>query len=335
MIEIYKNIKNIDEEQWNKLVKNSEVSTFFQTKKCYDFYATLSFLDPFLIAVSENKTLVGLICGYIITDGKSLKKYFSRRAIVPGGVLLDSNISDKSLALLLNSTLKELSKRAIYVEIRNYCNFENYKKVFESCKFKYQQHLNFHVSTPDLNTTLKQLSSSKRRDIKISKKSNAEWYESHSISELRDFYIIITDLYANKIRRPLFPFEFFEKLIQGSYGKFFVVKFNQKVIGGSICVCLPESTIFEWFVCGIDGLYKNIYPSTLATWAAIEYAANNNYARFDMMGAGKPNEDYGVRDFKARFGGDLVENGRFLKVNNIILYFIGTVYVKIRRNFKF
>ncbi len=73
----------------------------------------------------------------------------------------------------------------------------------------------------------------------------------------------------------------------------------------------------------MDGKFKNIFPSTLATWAAIEYAAANDFKYFDMMGAGKPDEGYGVRDFKAKFGGELVEHGRILRVNHKLKYSIG------------
>ena len=91
--------------------------------------------------------------------------------------------------------------------------------------------------------------------------------------------------------------------------------------------------MYEWFVCGLDGKFKNIFPSTLATWAAIEYAAANGFKYFDMMGAGKPDEGYGVRDFKSKFGGTLVENGRFIAVNNLPLYRIGELYIKfIKKN---
>jgi lipid II:glycine glycyltransferase (peptidoglycan interpeptide bridge formation enzyme) len=46
------------------------------------------------------------------------------------------------------------------------------------------------------------------------------------------------------------------------------------------------------------------------------------------MGAGKPDEPYGVRDFKAEFGGELVERGRFLCIRKPLLYKIGTLGVK-------
>ena len=49
------------------------------------------------------------------------------------------------------------------------------------------------------------------------------------------------------------------------------------------------------------------------------------------MGAGKPNEKYGVRDFKAEFGGELVEYGRNLFIFNRLLYNVGKLGVKIMK----
>jgi lipid II:glycine glycyltransferase (peptidoglycan interpeptide bridge formation enzyme) len=92
--------------------------------------------------------------------------------------------------------------------------------------------------------------------------------------------------------------------------------------------------LYEWFVCGLDGQFKNVFPSTVATWAAIEYAAKNGLIRFDMMGAGKPDEGYGVREFKSKFGGTLVEHGRFLHVLNPLLYAIGKKAVQILKKSK-
>ena len=55
----------------------------------------------------------------------------------------------------------------------------------------------------------------------------------------------------------------------------------------------------------------------------------DGFSVFDMMGAGKPDEDYGVRDFKARFGGKLVEEGRFVHIAHPLLYKIGKWGVKL------
>ena len=52
-----------------------------------------------------------------------------------------------------------------------------------------------------------------------------------------------------------------------------------------------------------------------------------------VMGAGKPNVPYGVRDFKAEFGGQLVEHGRFLHICQPFLYRIGTLGVRLLKQY--
>ena len=94
------------------------------------------------------------------------------------------------------------------------------------------------------------------------------------------------------------------------------------IIGGILSPITPGKTIYEWYVCGLDQLYKDLYPSVLATWAALEYAATHGIPKFDFMGVGLPDRDYGVRDFKARFGGELVNFGRFARINNKAIYTI-------------
>lgn len=51
MIEI---VSDINLKDWELLVEASDVSTFFQTPLCYNFYNGLSFLTPFKFGVKEN-----------------------------------------------------------------------------------------------------------------------------------------------------------------------------------------------------------------------------------------------------------------------------------------
>ncbi len=97
------------------------------------------------------------------------------------------------------------------------------------------------------------------------------------------------------------------------------------MITGLLVVLSPvfrDKVIYEWYICGLDQEYKHVYPSVLATWAAIDYAVKNNIKTFDFMGVGVPDRDYGVRDFKAKFGGEMVNYGRFGRINNKFLYAI-------------
>jgi lipid II:glycine glycyltransferase (peptidoglycan interpeptide bridge formation enzyme) len=53
-------------------------------------------------------------------------------------------------------------------------------------------------------------------------------------------------------------------------------------------------------------------------WLALEFGCDRGFHTFDFGGGGKPDEEYGVRDFKAKFGGDLVNYGRNVLVHSPI-----------------
>lgn len=333
MIQILKG-NEIDKIEWENLLNQSPYASFFQSKEAYDFYNSLDFMEGFVLAVKENDNLVSLICGYIIADGGKIKQFFSRRAIIPSGAMLHKGISKEALSLLLRGLKKQLSKKAIYIEFRNYKDYTPYKDVFIENGFEYHPHLNFHVATDDVDSALMRLNSTKRRDVRVSLRNGAEIVELNTSAEINEYFQVLSEMYKTRVKTPLFPFEFFNKIITNGVAKLFGVIYNNEIIGGSLTVELPNKILYEWFVCGEDRKYKNIYPSTLATWAAIEYAAKNGFKYFDMMGAGKPDESYGVRDFKSKFGGELVEHGRFILILKHKLYKLGKQFINLKKHIK-
>ena len=150
-----------------------------------------------------------------------------------------------------------------------------------------------------------------------------------TIEQVREYYQILHTLYTTKVKTPLFSWHFFEQLYHTEHARFILTEYQGRIIGGTVCVELPNRTLYEWFACGEDGVYNHIYPSCYATYLGIQYAAESGSQIFDMMGAGKPDEAYGVRDFKAKFGGELVEHGRFLCIRKPLLYWIGKMGVKL------
>ena len=150
-----------------------------------------------------------------------------------------------------------------------------------------------------------------------------------TIDQVRAFYTILQDLYQTKVKTPLWSWEFFERLYYiENNAKYILVELDGKIVGGTVCVCLPGKAVYEWYACGLDNCRDDIRPLSVAIWGEMQYAAENGYPLFDFMGAGKPDEPYGVRDFKAEFGGELVEHGRFLCIRKPLLYKIGTFGVK-------
>lgn len=327
---IIHHIEAIPGDEWERLLRESSTGSFFQSRECYELFSSLPELfTPFCFAVEEEGKVKGIIVGYVQKDGGRVKRFFTRRAIISGGPLLSEDISEEALTALLTACRKKLRSQAIYVESRNFEDYSRYKSVFERCGFKYVPHLNFHIDTTSEEVVEEHLGKGRKRDIRTSFRDGAEIVENPSIEQVRAFYLLLKDLYKRKVKTPLYPFSFFEYLYGRDYSRFLLVSFNGKIVGGTVCVCQPGLAVYEWFACGEDGVYKTVYPSTLATYAGIRYAARNGYRYFDMMGAGAPGEKYGVRDFKAKFGGRLVEHGRYLCVMHPLLYAIGKTGVKL------
>ena len=244
---------------------------------------------------------------------------------------MDDAISSEALFALLQTVRSELSKQAIYIETRNFNDYSRWKDIFRTQGFAYQPHLNFHIDTSSLETAQANIGKHRWKYIRLSIRDGATMVENPTIEQVRECYAVLSELYCDKVKTPLFSIEFFEKLYQMPNARFLLVAFEGKIIGGTICVSLPDKALYEWFVCGNDNYHKGIRPSSVATWYGMEYAATHNYPRFDLMGAGVPDKPYGVRDFKAEFGGKLVEHGRFLYICRPLLYQIGKLGVILLR----
>ncbi len=316
--------------QWEALVERSSVATWFQTPEAYRFYASVPHeMTPFVYAVAEDDVLMGVIVGYITHTNNALEQYLTRRAIIIGGPLLDDRISTAALSALLTAARRGLQEKAIYIEVRNFHDYSRWHKVFTQNGFTYQPHLNFHIDTSSPAVVEQNLGKSRKRDIHTSIREGVTPVPSPTLKQVREYYTLLQTLYRTKVKTPLFSWAFFEQLYKTDGGRFLLCAYRGKIIGGTVCVCLSEKGVYEWFVCGEDGKYEHIFPSSYATYLGICHAAEGDYPLFDMMGAGKPDEAYGVRDFKARFGGKEVEHGRYLCVCHPLLYRLGTLGVKI------
>lgn len=314
----------IDRQQWSELVRTSETGTWFQSPEAYDFFASLpELMEPFVYGVERAEKLCAVCVGYVTKEPNPIKQFFTRRAIIIGGVVTAANGAKEDIVILLNYVRKELKPKSIYIETRNFNDFSPWKEAFEAAGFVYKPHLNFHVDPATNN-----LSDNRKRQLK---KSDAVVSEGVSELEIREWYEVLSELYRTKVKTPLWPIDFFLEAYRQGIAKFLLVKHEGRIIGGSMVVA-DERTVYEWFECGLNVECKDQYPSVMATWGGIQLAHQSGCTRYDMMGAGEPGVPYGVRDFKAEFGGQMVEHGRFLCVCKPMLYRLGVCVVKILKN---
>jgi len=326
----------IDINKWKSLLLNSPQSSVFQTPDFLYFLNSNPGLSAEVFAVEiydEYSVLVALTQ----QQEQGIAGYFSGRAIIYGGVLLNENILDSfAFENLLSKITCALKGKVIYCEIRNSFDYSKFRTVFENNKWKYIPHLNVKLNLQGKTymEILAGMKYNRRREIKLSLNEGAIVRVAKDFQEVNALYSILKDLYKEKVRLPLPSIEYFNNIFTSPIGKIFVVIHDGKIIGGSFCLFSPGSSIYTLYYAGVRDYHKKIFPTHLAIWGAILFGIDNNLKMLDFMGAGVPNKPYGVRDYKLEFGGELVEHGRFIKIFNPFLYLIGKLGIKILSKFR-
>lgn len=318
------NIGKPDAEKWKMLSEKSPFRSFFQTEACFDMYERSGCVEPFAVYVEERGELQGVVVGYVERDGSRLTRYLSRRAIIQGGALIGENASEEAVRVLYEEVGRVLCEKAIYIEFRNYHDYSRYRSAIEMAGFEYEDHLNLQVRTEDEGRMMSNVVDNKRREIKNGLLEGALIDENPTEEDVRQWYVLLRTLYRNRVRTPLLPYRFFEQGLRTDGVHYLMVKKNGNVIGG-VMSAGESGTLYEWYECGISE--GSVNGSVLATYAGMRYACKNGFSTFDMMGAGRRGKEYGVRRFKARFGGEEVEFGRFRKRCSPLLYAIGSLGV--------
>lgn len=314
-------------QKWDALISESPYATAFQSPAFYDLFNAVPGLSAEVFAVAEGVEIKAL-CVVTLQKELGIIGFFSRRAIIYGGPVL-REVNEREIELLIRSIEKKLKRKVIYIEIRNLHDYNVYDKIFTRNSWGYLSYQNFKVNCTDKEVLFNRLGNNRKRQIKKAIESGVHFREAANLGDVTLFYDILHNLYKQKVGKPILPQQFFEEFYKSNIGKFLLVIYKHKIIGGIMCPILENRLVYEFYVCGLDKEYKDQYPSVMAAWAAMEYANKNNIPVFDFMGVGLKNSDYGVREFKARFGGELIEYGRYLKINKPLLYNIGKLGIKL------
>lgn len=318
----------VDIKLWELLLNKSKFSSPFQTPSFFELLKSIPIYsaDVFAVQTGDSYTCLAVVA---IQKESGLKSYFSRRGIVYGGPIINE-ATDKELSYLLEETKRRLKGKVIYIETRNFFDYSSHADSFINSKWIYEPYLNVRLNLEGYSKDklISLIKYNRRREIRLSTQNGATYHLCTQEEEIYEVYKILHELYRKNVKKPLPPFDFFLKFYKSNILKVFIVTHKNKIIGGSFCPVLHNRGLYTYYYCGLRNYQRQIYPTHLAVFAALEYAIENNIPVVDFMGAGNPDIDYGVRQYKLEFGGELVEEGRYLKILNPFLYNIGKVGLK-------
>jgi serine/alanine adding enzyme len=320
-------IKTIGRERWAEFISSHPDRTIFQSPEMYDLYSNTFNFEPSILALEGNDgVLKAILLSVNVKDFKGIIGKLTVRTIIHGGPLIEPSEENKEKAgyVILQALVARVKKKSLYIQFRNLFDTTAIKPSFQRNKFKLEDHLNLIVKTTDPLAVHSGISESKIRQAVTGLKSGCELIQASSEEEVSQFYAILEKLYKRKIKKPIpdksFFLAFYNCMQKSKVGILMLAKYQGEIIGGMVCPITPGKKLYEWYVCGLDALYHSFHPSVMLTYGAIEYALKNDLPQFDFMGIGTPDEPYGVRDFKLRFGGSTVNYGRYIHINKPYFY---------------
>ena len=308
-----------DIKQWSEFVYNHPQGNIFQTPEMAEVYKRTKNYEPILLAVvdTKNDEILAVLQAVVIKEISGFLGTFSARSIIQGGPLFIENEKGiEALKVLMEHYDKIAQKKALYTQIRNMWDMSNILSFFNSIGYEYEEHLNFLI---DLNRPEEEI----WRDIHKSRRKgiNRAFKRGVVIEEVRDkkfipiFYGIVEETYKNA-RIPLADISLmesaFELLAPKNMATFYMAKYEDIYVGARV-VLNYKGLIYDWYAGALSD-YLSLYVNEALVWHILKEGANNRYHTFNFGGAGKPNEEYGVREFKRRFGGKMVNFGRYEKI---------------------
>ena len=320
MMQIVNDFTHMDVAALDSFVEKHPNGNFFQSGKALEFFRSVPKHQPVVIVALDNNEVIGSLLSVIIRDWSSIKGYFTRRCITWGGPLVKEG-KEEAILPIIREFDKVMATRAIYSELRNMFEMSAFSDALSSCGWNYEEHLNIVI---DLTKSEKDLwndvHSKRKNGIRKGEKEGTRVELVTNKVELGQTYEILRQVYR-RAKLPLPEFEFFETaydLLSPDYFKPFAALNDGKIIGTTYAITFGD-TIYDWYAGGRSDYYDK-RPNDVMPWQVFLWGKKEGYRMFDFGGAGKPDVAYGVRDYKKKFGGQVVNYGRFEKIHKPLLY---------------
>lgn len=330
--------QDLDRSQWSDFVKGHPEGNIFQTPEMYDILRDAGNHKPLLIAIKDQKgEIVALQLAAIQTQYSTFPlSTLTARSIIYGTPLVDME-QPGAMDVLLQHYSTHAGKQVIYSQYRNlWQQSPQEKESFAIKDFTYEEHLDIHMDlTQTEEQLLKNMHKQRRHNIRRASNKGVTFRELTDPKEIEESYAMIANTYK-RIKLPFPEKSFFDASSRhfgpGGMVKYFAAVFNEKIISVRIVLCYKK-LIFDWWTGSLDE-FRNKYPNDFLPWHIFLWGKAHGYTCFAFGGAGKPGVPYGVRDYKLKFGGNLVNFGRYEKIHKPLLMKTAKIGLKLWQKLK-
>ena len=300
--------------QWSEFVAQHPHGNIFNTPEMFEVFRHSRGYEPELWAAVDGARILALFVPVRVTLWDGPLRPFVTRAIAYGGVLAAPGEEGAwALGCLLQKYKEQLGGFPLFTELRHLSDGSALQSVLEDSGFSFSPQLNYLVDLArPPEAIMAGLSYRTRRHIRHGlRQGTVTVREADGPEQIAHCYDLLSRTYR-AAGVPLADRSLFDSACEVLRPKNMIRCTLASVGSTPVAVSIDllyRETVYGWYG-GVDRAFGADNPNELLTWHVFEWGSTHGYRRYDWGGAGTPGEAYGVRDFKAKFGGEVVSFGR-------------------------
>ena len=308
----------VSPEAWDSYVLNHPSGTVFHVFGMQVVFERTPANKPTaLAALDSDGNIVAMLTAVRVETMSGLASRIASRSIFYCEPICDSTPAGLLALQKLVKRHDELNRgRILFSEIRPHENTDVQRPVLISRQYEFMDYLNYRVN---LKTTIDKgwssLSKSCRKQIRKCRNRDVEIVVETSPDSIDQMYELVQFSY-DRSGVPLADRELFHNALEILGNE--IVEVRLALVDGQPAaagiVLKFKDVIYAWY--GGALRIAGLSPFAHLTWDEIESGIRDGFRYYDFGGAGWPNEEYGPREFKSKFGGELVRFGRYRRIDS-------------------
>jgi hypothetical protein len=308
-------VQHVAEQPWRAFAERNPCGNIFHTPEMFQVFARAKGHHPTLwAAVDEDDCPLALLLPVQVTLMDNLLRQLTTRAVVYGGVLCAAGPAGQAaLALLLQAYKPVMRQGPLFTELRNPSDQSDLLPALAANGFAHEGHLNYLIDLDRPEDLIwRSISKSGQQRVRAARNKGVIVEEvAGDRQKVAAAYQLLLDVYL-RVQVPLASRTLFDAafdiLEPCGMLKIFLARLGDRYIGTRVLL-LYKGRMIDWYA-GADRAYASYSPNELLVWHSLQWGKAQGFHLFDFGGAGRPDEPYGPREFKSKFGGALVDYGR-------------------------
>lgn len=309
----------------------------FQSGAMFKVYSKTKGCRPigFIARDHEGEIFGSIVATTFIDAGILVGKIVNHVSCRGGPLFVPAKEGAMAGRLLLARLIDAAKEKSLYTRIYPMFDQADQLSLLTATGFSREDWLNYLVDLSLAEGTLwEKMSKHRRKGIRRAENLGLQMVDARTTADIDTLYSLLL-MAHEQVKIPLQDRSLFDAmqrvLAPAGMAKLVMAYRGEKPIAARVVLTF-SGIIYDWYA-GSAPEADETYANEFLVWRLMTWGCKSGWRLFDFGGAGVPEEEYGPREFKRRFGGQLVNFGRYTVVHKPkMLKLIQNLY-KVRRRF--